>query len=86
MIQAFADAFTGEPRSLFRALEATLAPSDLELSSTGLKRFVFLACEDDEIQKIIANLRSTEAHDKRQELRNVLHNALIRKGLDVSTH
>lgn len=84
VIQAFADAFTGEPRSLFRALEASLAPTDMELSSTGLKRFVFLACEDEEIQEIITQIRSSEAHDKRQKLRKTLHKALMSKGLDVS--
>jgi len=84
VIQAFADAFTREPRSLFRALEAALAPTDIELSSIGLKSFVSLVCTDEEIKNIVNNLRLSDNHEERQNLQKKLYKALMLKGIDVS--
>lgn len=84
VIQAFAEAFAHEPRALFRALEATLAPTDLELSSNGLKRFLILACEDSVISELTAELRANSDHAIRNTLRARLYQALALRGVDVS--
>lgn len=82
VIQAFAEAFASEPRALFRAIEAALAPTDLELANQGLKEFLILACKDPEIQEITARMRSTYDHDSRATLRRTLYQILGRRGID----
>lgn len=82
VIQAFAEAFSSDPRSLFRALEAALAPTDLELASEGLKEFVKLACNDTEISDLTAKMRATADHHARAGLRRTLNEALSRRGVD----
>jgi hypothetical protein len=84
VIQAFADAFSSEPRALFRALEAALSPTDLELSSHGLKQFLTLACEKSNIAKLTEELRATVEHQDRNALREKLYELLAQHGLDVS--
>ena len=84
VIQAFADAFSSEPRALFRALEAALSPTDLELSSHGLKHFLTLTCEDPDIAKLTEELRATVEHQDRNILREQLYELLAQHGLDVS--
>lgn len=84
VIQAFADAFSSEPRALFRALEAALSPTDLELSSHGLKQFLTLVCENPEIAKLTQELRATVDHQARNTLRERLYGVLAQHGLDVS--
>ena len=84
VIQAFANTFSEEPRSLFRSLEATLAPSDIELSCSGLRQFISLACEDEEVKNLISDLRSNNDHKKRIDLLSELYRTLKIKGIDVS--
>ena len=84
VIQAFADAFASDPRELFRSLEAALSPTDIELSSHGLKRFLFLACEDTEISDLVANLRANSEHITRNVFREKLYQALSLRGVDIS--
>lgn len=84
VIQAFADAFSSEPRALFRALEAALAPTDLELTSHGLKQFLTLTCGNPEIAKITEKIRATVEHQDRNILREQLYQLLAQNGVDVS--
>lgn len=84
VIQAFAQAFTGEPRALFRAIEAAIAPSDMELASYGLRQFVDLATTDENIQTLAAQLRSSQGHLESKQLRDRLYRLLSARGVEVS--
>jgi hypothetical protein len=84
VIQAFAEAFTSEPRALFRAIEAAIAPSDLELASYGLRQFVDLATTDAEIEGLTAQLRSSQGHLESKQLREGLYRSLSARGVQLS--
>lgn len=84
VIQAFAEAFTSEPRALFRAVEAAIAPSDLELASYGLRQFVDLATTDAEIESLTAQLRASQSHEQSKQLRDRLYRSLTRRGVEIS--
>lgn len=84
VIQAFADAFAREPHSLFHALEAALAPTDLELASHGLIRFLGLLEDDAEIRDMTAAVRANPDHATRAQHRERLYHALARSGVDIS--
>ncbi|SAK87907.1 putative ATP-dependent helicase Lhr [Caballeronia glebae] len=84
VIQAFADTFAREPHSLFHALEAALAPTDLELASNGLIRFLGLVEEDSEICNLTAAVRSNSDHTVRAQHREQLYHALAKRGVDIS--
>lgn len=83
VIQAFASAFAEEPRRLFRAIEAVLAPTDLELASLGLKQFLLLLCSNEAIADLTNRLRTTQSHEKREVLQKSLHEAVLRHGVTV---
>lgn len=84
VIQAFAEAFTSEPRALFRAIEAAIAPSDLELASYGLRQFVELATTDGEIESLTEQLRASQGHEQSKQLRERLYRALSARGVELS--
>ncbi len=83
VIQAFAGAFAEEPRGLFRAIEAALAPTDLELASLGLKQFLILTCDNESIADLTHRLRSMQSHQAREAIQTELYQALSHKGIDV---
>jgi len=83
VIQEFAKAFAEEPRALFRAVEAALAPTDLELATEGLERFLALTAEHPEIAELAGALRAAPGHDERDRLRRELWERLAAHGLDV---
>lgn len=84
VIQAFAQAFSSEPRALFRAIEAAIAPSDMELASYGLRQFIDLATTDPDIQHLTAQLRSSQGHLESKQLRDRLYRLLSARGVEVS--
>lgn len=84
VIQAFAEAFTSEPRALFRAIEAAIAPSDMELASYGLCQFIDLATTDPEIQTLTGQLRSSQGHLESRHLRDRLYRQLSAHGVELS--
>jgi len=61
-LQAFAERFSAEPGVFFDAVEAALAPTDLELVDGGLRRIVSLACDNAGVRDQIGRLRSTDSH------------------------
>lgn len=61
-LQAFAERFSAEPGVFFEAVEAALAPTDLELVDGGLRRIVSLACDNAGVRDQIGRLRSTDSH------------------------
>lgn len=84
VIQAFADAFASEPRSLFRAIESAVAPTDLEATSHGLRRFLMCACDDSKVADLVRQVRQSNDHAAYHRLREQLYSALARKGVDIS--
>ena len=84
VVQAFAEAFTSEPRTLFRAVEAAIAPSDLELASYGLRQFVELATTDADIGSLTEQLRASQGHEQSKQLRDQLYRGLSARGVELS--
>ena len=72
-----------DPRTLFQALEAALAPSDLELSATSLDRFVELAVGDSDVGRAVAEVRAHLDHGPRETARTALYRLLAARGLGV---
>jgi hypothetical protein len=83
VVQAFADAFSAEPHALFRAIEAALAQTDLEIAAEGLERFLSIASEHGDIADEADRLRASLGHEERGRLRQALWLQLARHGLDV---
>jgi hypothetical protein len=85
VLQAFAERFAAEPRIFFSAIEAALAPTDLELVDGGLRSILQLSASDGDIAESIARLRATNAHRERAALWQTLsRNLSSRGGIDVS--
>lgn len=85
VLEAFAESFTAEPRIFFAALEAALAPTDLELVDGGLRRVVTLALSDPAFAEEVARLRATYSHAARAAQWQVLAQRLAQRGgIDLS--
>lgn len=84
VIQAFAEAFASEPRALFRAIEAALAPTDLEMASEGLEAFLNLACSQQDVITTVEKLRATTDHKQAEQLRTTLFRVLNSHGIQAS--
>lgn len=85
VLEAFAERFASEPRLFFSALDATLAPSDLELVDAGLREILALSIDDSEIGEQVARLRATKSHSERAILwRTLSHHLAQRGGIDLS--
>ena len=85
VLEAFADRFASEPRLFFSALDAGLAPSDLELVGGSLREILTLASNDTVIGDQIARLRATNSHAERAILWQTLsHDLAQRGGIDLS--
>ena len=84
-LQAFAERFASEPRIFFGALEAALAPTDLELVDGGLREILALSRDDDDVADHLARLRATNSHAERATLWQSLAHGLARRGgIDLS--
>jgi hypothetical protein len=84
-LQAFAERFAAEPGVFFDAVEAALAPTDLELVDGGLRRIVSLACDDLDVRENLGRLRSTDSHLAGATLWEQLAQRLARQGgVDLS--
>jgi len=85
VLEAFANRFASEPRLFFSALDAALAPSDLELVDGGLREILTLSLNDSGISEQISRLRATNSHGERANLwRNLSHHLAQRGGIDLS--
>ena len=85
VLEAFADRFASEPRLFFSALDAALAPTDLELVDGGLREILALSLDDPEIANDITLLRTTNSHAERTILWQALsHRLAHRGGIDLS--
>ena len=85
VLEAFADRFASEPRLFFSALDAALAPSDLELVDGSLREILMLSIRDTAIGDQVARLRATNSHNERAILwRTLSHTLAQRGGIDLS--
>jgi hypothetical protein len=85
VLQAFAERFASEPRIFFTALEAALAPTDLELVDGGLREILALALSDAGITEHMARLRATNSHVERAAIWQSLSRQLTQRGgIDLS--
>jgi hypothetical protein len=85
VLEAFADRFASEPRLFFSALDAALAPSDLELVDGSLREILTLSINDAVIGEQVAQLRATSSHSERAILwRTLSHQLAQRGGMDLS--
>src|SRR5262249_41654593 len=82
-IEALGHSFSLEPQGFFRALEAALTPSDLELAAEGLNRIYSWICSDQELEALVADLRLAGDHSTRLNARATLLKSLSLKGLPV---
>ena len=80
VLQAFAERFGAEPRIFFTALEAALAPTDLELVDGSLREILALALSDAEVADHMARLRGTNSHSERAALWQALSRKLTQRG------
>lgn len=83
VLQAFAERFASEPRLLFSALEAALAPTDMEIVAAGLERMVDLTNSDATIAKAVSDVRTAVGHEEREAAWTEFRAELARKGLPV---
>lgn len=81
VLHAFAERFASEPRLLFSALEAALAPTDLEIAASGLERVVDLATSDARIAAVISDVRAAVGHDEREKAWSTFRTEMARRGL-----
>lgn len=85
VLQAFAEKFASEPQVFLTALEASLAPTDLELVDIGLRQILDLALNDAEVATEMMRLRGTNSHAERTSLWRALSSRLSQNGgIDVS--
>jgi hypothetical protein len=83
VMAAIAEQVADQPARLYRALEAALAPGDMELTATRLERFLALATDDPDVRDAVARLRARQDHGGREEARAALFALLARRGLVV---
>lgn len=83
VIESIAEAFAADERTIFTALEAALAPSDLELASTNLDAFIELACGDTEVSSATDRVRQHCDHAARNGARADLFRLLAKRGVGV---
>lgn len=85
VLEAFADRFASEPRLFFSALDAALAPSDLELVDGSLREILTLSIGDASIGDQVALLRASNSHSERAiRWRTLSHTLARRGGIDLS--
>lgn len=85
VLEAFANRFASEPRLFFSALDAALAPSDLELVDGSLREILSLSLYDSDVAAQTARLRAAHSHGEREKLwRSLSHHLAQRGGIDLS--
>lgn len=85
VLEAFAERFSAEPRLFFAAVEAALAPTDLEMVDGGLRQILQAAGSDTVVADLMAALRATSSHAERAAHWRALSAHLGRSGgVDLS--
>ncbi|WP_116327928.1 protein DpdJ [Cupriavidus phytorum] len=84
-LQSFAERFAAEPNIFFDAVEAALAPTDLELVDIGLRRILELVGSDASVRDNMSRLRGTESHAASTVIWHELSQTLMQcGGVDLS--
>jgi hypothetical protein len=86
VLQSFAERFAGEPNTFFDAVEASLAPTDLEMVDSGLRRIVSLIGTEQDVRDMMTRLRATESHSGAAEIWRELSTTLMRHGVVDLSH
>ncbi|WP_176559273.1 protein DpdJ [Rubellimicrobium roseum] len=85
VLEAFAERFAAEPSAFFDAVEAALAPTDLELVDPGLRRVLSLLRDDPSLAEQVQQLRMVESHAHRARHWQCVAATLGRRGgVDLS--
>jgi hypothetical protein len=85
VLEAFAEKFTGDPSQFFSALDAALAPTDLELVDSSLREILSLSLNEQDIAEDLARLRGTQSHaDRVSKWQSLSHRLTQRGGIDLS--
>ena len=82
-VEALAHEATEDPRKLIRALDAAVAPNDVELTALGLEAFVDVIATDTDVADAVQEIRRLNSHDSRMRALNTLFNSLTAKGIVV---
>ncbi|MFC1871014.1 hypothetical protein ACFLYF_01235 [Chloroflexota bacterium] len=82
-VEALAHEATQDPRRLIRALESTVAPSDVELTAAGLEAFVDAIGEDAVLADAVAEVRQQIGHNQRVAALDALYRLLAERGFAV---
>ncbi|MSR09283.1 MAG: hypothetical protein EXR82_07100 [Gammaproteobacteria bacterium] len=82
-VEALAREATQDPRRLIRALEAAIAPSDVELTAAGLEAFVDAIGGDLVLANAVEEVRRQTGHDERVTALDVLYRLLAERGFAV---
>lgn len=84
-LEAFAEKMAADPNVFFAALEAALAPQDLELVDGSLREILSRVVDDAGLTILLAQLRATQSHTERGALwRDVCDRLSRRGGVDLS--
>lgn len=84
VLQALSERYAREPRSLFRALEAALEPSDLESASTALRQTYELMASDTSVAQRVDAVRLEASHEARANKREELLDTLDERGIEIT--
>jgi hypothetical protein len=84
VVQSLAESFVREPRAMFRALEAALAPGDREHTSLALDRLLAIVCEGGAETSAMATLRAAEHPREIEAARRNLAEILGRRGIRMT--
>jgi hypothetical protein len=85
VLEAFAERFAAEPGLFFTALEAALAPTDLELVDESLREILLLSTTEPQVADDMARLRATQSHTERASIWQSFSRRLTQRGgIDLS--
>lgn len=82
-LQAVAAVWATDPMSFARALDATSAPSDLEVAAIGLGRTLDLLTSDEEVAASAARMRAAIRHQDRSSAQAEFFSLLSQRGVAI---
>lgn len=83
VVESIARSYAADPRSFFKAIEAAIAPNDLETTATTLDLFADKAVNEAAVRDALAALRRERDHTAREQRRVELYRLLAEHGLSV---
>lgn len=83
VLDAIGRGFSADPAAFSRALDAAVAPSELEIVAGNLDRVLDLLAGDTAIRDAAAAVRSRDDHAGREDARRALYGLLSERGIGV---